>query len=418
MIVELSNLLVGFPGAANRSRCFTHVLNLAAKSIIRQYDLPKAQADVAMDEAAKELANLAADLELEEILTRGKEDAGGENDDDDDGWVDENAMLTDEERTELDVTVKPVRLMLVKVTWINQSQILANRKIEAPQTCIRCEELNDSPAPQVVLNTQRPQRIRVHDASRCHDTVELHFRYARLRDSISESDSNHHLKSWLQSSAIWAQQGGMENCGAAAWCFEGIIFNLFFLEVNLTNLKVFKDATMFFSQSKPNVDSVIPAMDYIDQQLTANALKPRYSASIKASIALGKKTLNRYYDMTDDSEIYRIAMGKLIYNFFCCIATWLYFRVLHPRHKLDYFRKAGWQKEWITAAHRIVRDEFERSYMTPVVEEDSDVASLDQSSVRLSVSGILFYLNNFYIGIDLKFKTFECILQPTISCSP
>jgi hypothetical protein len=119
MIAKLSDLLAGFPGAANRSRCFTHVLNLAAKSIIRQYDLPKTQANIAMDEAAKELAKLSSELELEEHLSRGME---GENDDDSladddsDGWVDENATLTDEERAELDETVKPVRLMLVKVS--------------------------------------------------------------------------------------------------------------------------------------------------------------------------------------------------------------------------------------------------------------------------------------------------------------
>jgi hypothetical protein len=57
-------------------------------------------------------------------------------------------------------------------------------------------------------------------------------------------------------------------------------------------------------------------MDYIDQQLTAYSISPMYSASIKASITLGKKTLNRYYDKTDQSEIYRIAMGKLMYSFY------------------------------------------------------------------------------------------------------
>ncbi len=67
---------------------------------------------------------------------------------------------------------------------------------------------------------------------------------------------------------------------------------------------------MFFSQSKPNIDSVIPAMDYTDQQLTNSALDPKYSKSIKTAITLGKRTLNRYYDLTDHSEIYRIAMGK------------------------------------------------------------------------------------------------------------
>jgi hypothetical protein len=69
---------------------------------------------------------------------------------------------------------------------------------------------------------------------------------------------------------------------------------------------------MFFSLGRPNIDSVIPAMDYLDQQLTTSALNTRYSKSIKAAITLGKKTLNRYYDLSDHSEIYCIAMGKSI----------------------------------------------------------------------------------------------------------
>ena len=44
--------------------------------------------------------------------------------------------------------------------------------------------------------------------------------------------------------------------------------------------------------------------------------------------------------------------------------------VLHPRHKLDYFKKAGWKDEWITAARQIVRDEFERSYAEPLADAD------------------------------------------------
>jgi len=36
--------------------------------------------------------------------------------------------------------------------------------------------------------------------------------------------------------------------------------------------------------------------------------------------------------------------------------------VLHPRHKLRYFNKAGWKADWITTARNIVRDEYQRSY--------------------------------------------------------
>lgn len=76
---------------------------------------------------------------------------------------------------------------------------------------------------------------------------------------------------------------------------------------------------MFFSQGRPNIDRVIPAMDYLDQQLTTSALNMRYSDPIKAAITLGKKTLNRYYDLSDQSEIYRIAMGKSIRSSSCSL---------------------------------------------------------------------------------------------------
>jgi hypothetical protein len=56
--------------------------------------------------------------------------------------------------------------------------------------------------------------------------------------------------------------------------------------------KVFKEATMFFLQGQSNVDSIIPAMDYLDQQPTTSALNMRYSKAIMAVINIGKKMLN------------------------------------------------------------------------------------------------------------------------------
>ena len=78
---------------------------------------------------------------------------------------------------------------------------------------------------------------------------------------------------------------------------------------------------MFFSQSKPNIDSVIPVMDYIDQQLMNSALNPKYSKLIKTAISLGKWTLNQYYNITDHSEIYQIAMGR--FHFVVCLLSYL-----------------------------------------------------------------------------------------------
>lgn len=113
MIVELSKSLPNFPGPANRSRCFTHVLNLVVKSIMRQFDVPKAQENGAMDEAAKELA---ATLEDEELSSWASVTEGSEDDDDVDGWIDERDDMTEDERNDLIEDVEPVRLMLVKVS--------------------------------------------------------------------------------------------------------------------------------------------------------------------------------------------------------------------------------------------------------------------------------------------------------------
>jgi hypothetical protein len=44
--------------------------------------------------------------------------------------------------------------------------------------------------------------------------------------------------------------------------------------------------------------------------------------------------------------------------------------VLHPRHKLNYFKRVGWEDNWITMARKIVHDEFERSYADLDLVED------------------------------------------------
>ena len=50
-------------------------------------------------------------------------------------------------------------------------------------------------------------------------------------------------------------------------------------------------------------------MDHIDEHLATAAIDNDYPLAIKAALATAKKTLNRYYDKTDHSEMFRIAMG-------------------------------------------------------------------------------------------------------------
>ena len=109
-------------------------------------------------------------------------------------------------------------------------------------------------------------------------------------------------------------------------------------------------------------------MDHIDSYLATTIQDDSISAGLQMALALGKRTLNRYYDMTDCSDIYRIAMGMFIY--FVNKQPTSTFLVLHPRHKLKYFENAGWEEDWIDTARQIVRDEFDRTYTFMDIEVD------------------------------------------------
>ena len=54
-------------------------------------------------------------------------------------------------------------------------------------------------------------------------------------------------------------------------------------------------------------------MDIIDAHLATAALDNRYSPSIQAALAVGKNLLNKYYKKTDQSELFRIAMGMSLH---------------------------------------------------------------------------------------------------------
>jgi hypothetical protein len=144
---------------------------------------------------------------------------------------------------------------------------------------------------------------------------------------------------------------------------------------------VFQDATAFFSRGTPNLATVIPAMDHIDNLLTTRAVDHAYDPPIRVALAMGKKTLNRYYALTDASEVYRIAMGAFWTFFFSRLHTLTVLIVLHPRHKLTYFAKASWESAWIATAREIVRVEFDRSYADKPVEESTEDVQEDLTKV-------------------------------------
>jgi hypothetical protein len=128
MIQEMEDLLPDFAGNASHIRCFLHVVNLVAKSLLKQFDLPKAVASSKrVDDALKKLDE---GLEFEEMVTLADCDNRNEDDEDDNvewldnnmkGYVDEMALLDNEDCSRLKEQVRPIQYILMKVHSITSN---------------------------------------------------------------------------------------------------------------------------------------------------------------------------------------------------------------------------------------------------------------------------------------------------------
>ncbi|KAH9840298.1 uncharacterized protein C8Q71DRAFT_703012 [Rhodofomes roseus] len=102
----------------------------------------------------------------------------------------------------------------------------------------------------------------------------------------------------------------------------------------------------------PDLTDVIPAMDIIDQKLATGSLNQALDPAIRVALGLGKRSVNHYYNKTDESAVYRIAM------------------VLDPRHKVQYFRDNNWPEEWIAQARFLVRQAYDEDWKGQAVSHE------------------------------------------------
>lgn len=99
MISELDFQLDEF-SEVNRIRCFLHIVNLVAKSLLKQFDVANKRgesADANDQELENLLAELAKDFEHEESVTQSLDDADDEMLDEVDDALDAEDTLTDDE---------------------------------------------------------------------------------------------------------------------------------------------------------------------------------------------------------------------------------------------------------------------------------------------------------------------------------
>jgi hypothetical protein len=94
-------------------------------------------------------------------------------------------------------------------------------------------------------------------------------------------------------------------------------------------LQLFVGTTKKISKSKtPLVHEVIPIFDVLTRTLDKHVADVTLPPAIRVAAARGRTMLNKYYSLTDDSIVYRIAMSKsshvymimtLTHTFQCCI---------------------------------------------------------------------------------------------------
>lgn len=96
IINKLTKFLPNFPGAPNWCHCFLHIINLIAKLVLKQFNVPDKWAEATFDWAEHELLKSAVGIDMEEILTVAEQGAGGDSEGNDnvEGWMDETALMS------------------------------------------------------------------------------------------------------------------------------------------------------------------------------------------------------------------------------------------------------------------------------------------------------------------------------------
>lgn len=120
MAEVLDQILPSFDGMNARGRCFDHIVNLCAKSVLKPFDIEKKKVGEAVSAAEEAVQALLEDVDL---YSAGLDLPAGEDmdeDDDAEGFIDEREEMDEEERENLEESIAPVKLVLTKVRCDDQ----------------------------------------------------------------------------------------------------------------------------------------------------------------------------------------------------------------------------------------------------------------------------------------------------------
>ncbi len=241
MIELLGKQLDDFKGPAGRSQCFSHIVQLIAKTLLRQFEVPKRKKKASKgkkskhtEEAEEDEDEEDEDEELYALLNKeegdgddrdaddedeadGEDLAGGvdtgDDEADEDGWVDKLAAMSDEDRELFKRKVRPVRKALTKVRAYCSSCSSWSLTLHCVQIRQLTNKINHSstilrPAWFKLLKELKlPERILPRDVqTRWMSTFEMTVASVEYREAVDTMCSNRQLglRQYELSNREWA----------------------------------------------------------------------------------------------------------------------------------------------------------------------------------------------------------------------
>ncbi len=138
-------------------------------------------------------------------------------------------------------------------------------------------------------------------------------------------------------------------------------------------------------------------MDHLDEHLMSAAISPKYDPAIRAAVAMGKKTLNHYYDHTDHLELYCITIGMYMFTSLCqlLIQLWNQCYILATSSTTS----SAWagQPSGLPLWKRL----FETSSITPIIFERTLLLPLGQQTIQLTLRQRI-YLTIYQYSMPLQ----------------
>ncbi|KAF5333044.1 hypothetical protein D9758_017293 [Tetrapyrgos nigripes] len=327
MITHLGTLLGNFDGHKARVRCFAHIMNLVVKAILSVFT------------GKTKVTELGLDLEKDEQEEEEEEDINTAEDDE----LDPDREAFDEEVIEK-VNDKMDELAAAHAIKITVGDFKEGKKGMAKVSALSCknyyncdfrEDLKELAVTQG-LKTQHTLSQPV--TTRWNTTLEMINGAVEIEECIVD----------VTNRPAWNKPNGKK---LRQLCPEEKEWKV--LKDLQEPLDLFLSKTKEYSQSSVALlHNVILDMDSFCEALSDVRDDAAKHPAVRYSMVKGIAVLDKYYSLTDDSELYRAVM------------------IMHPKYKAQYFLDKGWEEDWIKTAIQIARQIWQDHYR-PVTSPDT-----------------------------------------------